>query len=51
MVNNNDWEELNKWEENRQNDEVEKYGVNISNMNINKRNSTMNKIVKRIKVY
>ena len=49
MANNNDWEELNKWEENRKKDEIEKYGFDISNMNINKRNRTMNRILKALK--
>ena len=29
-MNNNDWEELNKWEENRKKDEIEKYFANYN---------------------
>ena len=51
MTNNNDWEELNKWEEKRKKDEIEKYGFDISNMNMNKRNRTMNRILKALKSF
>ena len=51
MADNSEWEELNKWEEKRKKDEIEKYGFDISNMNINKRNRTMNRILKALKSF
>lgn len=48
MSNNNDWEELKEWDEKRKKEEIEKYGLNISNMNINKKNKTMNRISKAL---
>lgn len=49
MNNNSDWKELEEWDEKRKKDEIEKYGLNISNMNINKKNKTMNRILKALK--
>ena len=51
MTNKSDWEELEEWDEKRKKDEIEKYGLNISNININKMNKIMNRILKVMKSF
>ena len=53
MMTNKDWEELEKWEQNRKNKFIEKYGMDISDTNedyINKIKKVSTKIEKIKKI-
>mgnify|MGYP004665605243 FL=1 len=45
MKNDNEWKELENWEEKRKNEELSKFGLNLSGMDMKKGKSNANKIV------
>lgn len=45
MENKEDWEELKRWENERKNQEISKYGLNFSNINTKKEQKKVKKIV------
>lgn len=51
MDDKKEWEELKKWEENRKTEEFNRYGLNISDMNIRKETNKINKIVSIVKSF
>lgn len=45
MDNKNDWKELQEWENKKREDEYDKYGLNISNIDIKKQRKSVNKVI------